>query len=348
MPSGVSFLRKNAVAFTMIAFVISFYSLLYFSSGGREKEAGEGAAKETQRFSAEDLKRREEAFKANLEADPRSLAAVSLGFLAVLSAGMATNLLILIQRSRGTFEIPRTQDHADVPWGLGEVLFIYAFLFFAESVIVIAEIAAGAAFGLKFAEKDLFLMLNSLLRDIVVAAMVIYLVRRRFGRPIAEIGITLKRLFRNVWLGIAGYVAIIPLLLLVLFILAALAALFKYEPKPQPVVEIYLKESKQNYLVFFTFFVAVVGPAIEEIFFRGFTYKALRTRYGIRWAAVGSAAIFAALHMNFMAFLPIFVLGVFLAYIYERTGSLIPCMTVHMLHNLIMVCLTLGFKALSA
>ncbi len=340
-------MKKNAAAFLMIAFVASFYSLLYFSNKDTHKKGEPGAAKQEERFSAEDLKQREEVFKKNIQADPKTMAAVSLGFLAVVSAGLATNLLILIQRSRGTFSIPRSQEHQGVPWGLREVLFIYAFLFFAEAVIVFCEIAAGAVFNLKFAEKDFFLMLNSLLRDVLVAGMVIYLVTRTFRQPVSQIGLTLKNSLRNVWVGIAGYAAIIPVLLVVLFVLAVLAQLFKYEPKPQPVVEIYLTQSKENYLIFFTVFVAVVGPVIEEIFFRGFTYKALRTRYGIKWGIIGSAAIFAALHMNFMAFFPIFVLGVFLAYIYEKTGSLVPCMTVHMLHNLIMVGLTLGFKSLS-
>lgn len=341
-------LRKNAAAFLMIAFVASFYSLLYFSSKDTDKKGEPGAVKQEERFSAEDLKQREEVFKKNIQADPKTLAAVSLGFLAVVSAGLATNLFILIQRSRGTFSIPQTRDHGNVPWGLGDVLFLYAFLFFAEAVIVFCEIAAGAVFNLKFAEKDFFLMLNSLLRDVLVAGMVVFLVTRRFRQPVSEIGLTLKNFFKNVWVGIAGYAAIIPALLVVLFVLAVLAQLFKYEPKPQPVVEIYLKESKEHTLIFFTFFVAIVGPVIEEIFFRGFTYKALRARYGITWGILGSAAIFAALHMNFMAFFPIFALGVFLAYIYEKTGSLVPCMTVHMLHNLIMVGLTLGFKSLSA
>ena len=341
------FFRKNAAAFVMIAFVAFFYSLLYFSNRGVEKEVPEGETKRTERLSSEELKQKEELFKKNLQTRPEVLTAVSLGFLAVLSAGFATNLFILIQKSRGSFSVPRTRDHANVPWGLGDVLFVYAFLFFIEAVIVFCEIAAGALFNLKFVEKDLFLMLNSLLRDILVAGIVVYLVARRFRQPVTEIGLTLKGFFKNIWLGVAGYTAIIPLLLIVLFVLAALAQLFHYEPKPQPVVEIYLTEHKENYLIFFTFFVALVGPAIEEIFFRGFTYKALRTRYGIKWGVIGSAAIFAALHMNFMAFFPIFVLGVFLAYLYEKTGSLVPCMTVHMLHNLIMVCLTLGFKSLS-
>jgi membrane protease YdiL (CAAX protease family) len=180
-----------------------------------------------------------------------------------------------------------------------------------------------------------------------VAGFVVLIVARRFKRPLAEIGLTAKNFIQNVATGLVGYLAIIPALLVLLFVLAAAAKLFSYEPPPQPVVEMYLKKSTEPYLLFFTLFVAIVGPAIEEIFFRGFTYKALRARFGIKWALLGSALIFALLHMNLVAFLPILFLGLVLAYLYEKTGSLVPSMTVHMVHNFIMVSLTLGFKSLS-
>ena len=190
-------------------------------------------------------------------------------------------------------------------------------------------------------------MVNSLLRDIAVAAWVIFLVTKRFRRPLSEIGLTTRNFFKGIWTGLLGYLAVLPVLLALLLFLAWLAKLFSQEPPPQPVVEIYLKESSRRAIVFFSFFVAIVGPMIEEIFFRGFAYPALRSRFGIRMATIGSALIFAAMHMNLMAFFPIFVLGLVLTYLYEKTGSLVPCMTVHILHNLIMVGLLLGFKSLS-
>ncbi|HXV19228.1 MAG TPA: CPBP family intramembrane glutamic endopeptidase, partial [Candidatus Omnitrophota bacterium] len=98
-------------------------------------------------------------------------------------------------------------------------------------------------------------------------------------------------------------------------------------------------------LIYFTFFVAILGPIIEEVFFRGFAYTAFRRKWGVVRGMLASSAVFALMHMNLIAFFPIFVLGIFLAYLFEKTGSLVPSMTVHMVHNLIMVSLTLGFKS---
>ena len=190
-------------------------------------------------------------------------------------------------------------------------------------------------------------MVNSLLRDVAVAGFVIYWVKRRFKEPLSRIGLTAKNFFKNVATGILSYLALLPVLLAAIFIVAMIAQVFSYEPPPQTVVQLYLKESQKGSLVFFTFFVAVAGPAIEEIFFRGFAYQAFRTRFGVRFAILVTAAIFALLHWHLAAFLPIFILGLCLASLVEKTGSLVPSMTLHMIHNLIMVAMTLGFKGMS-
>ncbi len=123
---------------------------------------------------------------------------------------------------------------------------------------------------------------------------------------------------------------------------------FSYDPPAKAVVEIYFKKSTEKFIIFLTFFVTVAGPVVEEIFFRGFAYGAARKRYGPVVAMLLTSFIFSVMHLSWLAFLPIFFLGIFLAYLYEKTGSLVPSMSAHILHNVIMVCLTLGFKKLSA
>jgi hypothetical protein len=141
---------------------------------------------------------------------------------------------------------------------------------------------------------------------------------------------------------------VIPVLFFSLVVIAIAASSVKYEPPPQAVVEIYLSHSRADALALLTVFVALIGPAIEEVFFRGFAYRALRSTQGTWKAACMTSGIFAAMHMNLVAVAPIFILGVFLCYLYEKTGSLVPSMTVHTLHNFGMVTLTLTVKSLSS
>jgi len=268
-------------------------------------------------------------------------------FLAGLSAGVATDGVLFVQRRRGVSILPRV-SHGTVPWGLTEVARFFILLFFIESLVLGAEIALAALFRRPEPNHGFLVMFNSVVRDIVIVWLIVRTVTRGFGRRLDEIGLTARDFWGNVRTGLAAYLAIVPPLLGLLIVMAVLAQAFAYEPPPQPVVEIYLREKTGGMIVFFTFFVAVLGPVMEEIFFRGFAYKAFRTRYGVSRATLATAAIFSLLHASLIGLVPIFVLGIFLTILYERTGSLVPGIVAHMTHNLIMVSFTLLFKTLSA
>ncbi|ALS29590.1 CAAX amino terminal protease [Paenibacillus sp. 32O-W] len=84
-----------------------------------------------------------------------------------------------------------------------------------------------------------------------------------------------------------------------------------------------------------------VSPVYEEIFYRGFMYRWLRTRTGIVWGIVISSLIFTAAHYPTLNAMPVnFISGVIFAWAYERTGSVIPGMIVHGMFNTIAVLLT--------
>ena len=107
-----------------------------------------------------------------------------------------------------------------------------------------------------------------------------------------------------------------------------------------------MEEERSKVLLFLTIFVSVFGPIVEEMFFRGFVYPAIKKRLGVLTAALLSAAIFSLLHSNIVGFLPIMALGVLLAYLYETTGSLVSSITVHIIHNSIIVSFILFIKEL--
>ena len=73
----------------------------------------------------------------------------------------------------------------------------------------------------------------------------------------------------------------------------------------------------------------VVAPVMEEIFCRGFLFRGLLKGCGPWWAAIVSAAAFAALHWNLSSFVPIFVAGLCLAWLYYRTNSLWTSIALH-------------------
>ena len=84
----------------------------------------------------------------------------------------------------------------------------------------------------------------------------------------------------------------------------------------------------------------VVAPVVEETVFRGMLYTALRAQMRVWPAALVSGGIFAVVHPTLPGqFLPILALGVVLAILREKTGSLAPSMVCHAINNAAMLAL---------
>jgi uncharacterized protein len=94
------------------------------------------------------------------------------------------------------------------------------------------------------------------------------------------------------------------------------------------------------------FVAAVIAPISEEIFFRGFLYGGLRRRIGVVGAMLVSTLFFTGLHLSFDLFIPIFLLGLFLAWLYEYTGSLYPGILLHAENNALSLILLFVLQAL--
>lgn len=76
------------------------------------------------------------------------------------------------------------------------------------------------------------------------------------------------------------------------------------------------------------------APIFEELIFRGLLYGTLRARLAWPLAALGSAVLFAFAHGYGVAgFLSVFLSGLLWAWVYERTGSLLPSMAAHVVNN---------------
>ena len=87
--------------------------------------------------------------------------------------------------------------------------------------------------------------------------------------------------------------------------------------------------------------IVVIAPIAEEIFFRAIVFNALLREAGPRWAFLGSATLFAIVHASVVAFVPILLLGLVLAWIYRRTQSLLAPIVVHATFNGLSVLLAL-------
>ena len=77
---------------------------------------------------------------------------------------------------------------------------------------------------------------------------------------------------------------------------------------------------------------ALIPAIIEEIAFRGFILGGF-CEYGLKFAVLISAIIFAMSHTSLTAVIYSFLCGIILACLYLKTNSLIACIAVHFLCN---------------
>lgn len=89
-------------------------------------------------------------------------------------------------------------------------------------------------------------------------------------------------------------------------------------------------------------------PFAEELLFRGVIYRWMRQRWGVAGSAVGSALLFALAHSNVRMALQIFVTGIVLAVLYERSRSIFVSTLTHMTVNTISLILIFSFADVTA
>ncbi len=80
--------------------------------------------------------------------------------------------------------------------------------------------------------------------------------------------------------------------------------------------------------------VVIVAPVVEEVFFRGFLFAGLRQQYGWLKAALLSSALFALIHLQLYAIVPLFMLGFVFAYLFHKSNSIWPVIFLHFVVNL--------------
>lgn len=182
------------------------------------------------------------------------------------------------------------------------------------------------------------LMAATFVQDVaLVAAAILF---ARFAGPVAPEHFGLRRppIGRAVLWGVAVYVMFI--------VLAAVWAELVELPQDQEVLDELGVEDSDLALVGGLVLVVLLAPLVEEFFFRGFFFRALRNWRGFWPAALLTGAVFGAIHWESTApgvIVPLMIFGFGLCLLYEKTGSLYPCIALHAINNSIAFGVAVGW-----
>lgn len=86
--------------------------------------------------------------------------------------------------------------------------------------------------------------------------------------------------------------------------------------------------------------IGIIVPMTEELLFRGLVFKRFREITGFMKAAVGSTVFFMVIHSSLPQMIYTFLLGILLAYVYEKYGSFKAPVLLHITVNMVSIICT--------
>jgi len=275
--------------------------------------------------------------------------AISLLVVTVMAMGVwgigVTVWMLGSGRLRSTWAVP---SRPLPPWSFGElgrilllIMMFAALLFFVHTVVL------SRLWGLRLDLHQWIAVSMLLLDGWVIGIILVFAMGKGASLP-QTLGVSPPMLRHSIASGVRGYLMAFPWLFMVLFAVAELARLLGIQPPIEPIQELIFDEQRPSVLGSTILLACLIGPVAEELFFRGVLYPAIRQRMSRGIAQWASAAVFSFVHTNIVGFVPIAMLGYVLANLYERTGSLASSLTVHILHNTLLMSLAMALKGIMA
>lgn len=156
-----------------------------------------------------------------------------------------------------------------------------------------------------------------------------------------SIALSKSNLKRNITLGLIFGVLIIPLVIFLdnLFIPLSQQILgdeiidINSLVNPREFYIIGNPEVFLSYRIILIILICLIGPIVEEITFRGYFYKLLKSKYNRILSVCLCSLLFAYFHFTPGIFIGLFGFSIFLFVLLEYTKSLIPCIIAHSIYN---------------
>jgi membrane protease YdiL (CAAX protease family) len=249
---------------------------------------------------------------------------ISLGALGAAGIGVVLLILAAVWVATGTL---RRAYVPPAPWRAGP--FGEAFAVYLCGFVVLS-VAMGLLLG-GLADRSIW---PSAAVVVVLPVVVAWLKFR--GITWAEVvrGLGWHRgrgVLREVWGGLVGYVAGLPVvgvgMLISMWLMKKTG-----EQAVHPIVNHPIDRPIEAWGVFVL--ACVVAPIVEETMFRGALFHHLRGKFGFVISALLTSVIFAAIHPQGWAAVPVLgAIAVVLAGIRQWRGSIIGCVVAHSLNN---------------
>jgi membrane protease YdiL (CAAX protease family) len=150
----------------------------------------------------------------------------------------------------------------------------------------------------------------------------------------AAFGLRPSSRVRAIAAGLVVGILVLPIMWMLQWISQAVMEWLKINPVAQAAVtELQSSDLSVPEKIVFGVFTILLAPIAEEALFRGILYPTIKQAGHPRWALWGTSVLFGILHFNVAAFVPLMILAVVLAFLYESSGSLLTPIATHSMFN---------------
>ncbi|MBQ5319769.1 MAG: CPBP family intramembrane metalloprotease [Oscillospiraceae bacterium] len=208
---------------------------------------------------------------------------------------------------------------------VGLILIINTFIFnvVSRGMKIVLEAAFGKEFWTDFTEV-IFSCGMPILAETVSIIIGITLLKLDFKPLFTREGYTGGTVAKLVTLSVGLQTA-------AAYIAAAITAILGFFGLEGATVDLSAKTSLSGNLIMY-FYACLLGPVLEELLYRGVILQSMR-KYNERFAIFLSAAVFGLMHQNYQQAILGFLVGIPLAVVTIKSGSIVPAIFTHIILN---------------
>ncbi len=179
-------------------------------------------------------------------------------------------------------------------------------------------------------ESPCIFLLNKVIQAAVLMLLPIFVAGNYYDAEFEDLGLTVQHFIRNILIGVMVG------LLLVAVVSAIEPVISSILGKNHDDFHVRMLKKTKGTLPFLimAFSAVFLAPLSEEIFARGFTYTIIKKRFGRIIGIIFSSIFFVSLHLDIWNAVYLFIIGIGLTILFDRTKSLVPGITAHALINL--------------
>jgi membrane protease YdiL (CAAX protease family) len=204
------------------------------------------------------------------------------------------------------------------------------------AVVLVQKLTPGLQGWQKIFRDNLVMSIGA----VITMAAMMYLANMHFARRLKGFGLNIKTIVKDFFMAFLNLLAVWPLILAAVTVTIYFAKLFMnqdYQMQQHEQLEMITEYPQLPVRIMIVFVAVVIAPLLEEMMFRGFVQTTIRSFLNIRnsaWPAIAASSVFfAIMHADPSHWPSLFILGVCLGYSYEKSGSLLRPIFIHLFFN---------------